>query len=51
VPKEWISDLEERARMDTVRASGRRRSSVEMVRGVFGKGKGKVYVEGVEPVA
>jgi len=51
VPKEWITDVEERARLDEVREKGRRRSSVEMIKGVFGKEMGKVYVEGVEPVA
>jgi len=51
VPKEWITDVEERARLDNVREKGRRRINVEMVRSVFGKEKGKVYVEGAEPVA
>jgi len=51
VPKEWITDVEERARLDKVREKGRRRSSVEMLRNVFGKVKGKVYAEGVEEVA
>jgi len=50
VPKEWIADAEARARLDEVREKGRRRSSVEMVRGVFGKEKGKVYAERLEPV-
>ena len=47
VPKEWITDAEERARLDEEREKGRRRSSVEILRGVFGKEKGKVYAEGV----
>ena len=50
VPKEWIADAEERARLDKEKVSGRR-SSVKMVRGVFWKGKGKVYAETVEVVA
>ena len=40
VPEEWIDDAEERARLEQVRETGRRRSSVEMVGGVFGKGGG-----------
>jgi len=51
VPKEWITDVEERARLDEVREKGRRRSSLEMVRGVFRKEKGKVYATGVEVAA
>jgi len=51
VPKGWIDDAEERARLDKVSENGRRRSSVEMVKGVFGEGKGRVYAEGVEAVA
>ena len=46
VPKEWIEDVEERARLDELREKGARRSSAEKVRGLFGKGKGKVYAEG-----
>ena len=45
VPEEWIDDAEERVRLEQVRETGRRRSSVEMVRGVFGKGKGGGRVE------
>ena len=51
VPDEWITDAEERAALDKVREKGRRRSSVEMVKGVFGNAKGRVYAEGVEPEA
>jgi len=51
VSKEWITDAEERARLDTERKKGRRRSSVERIKGVFRKEKGKVYAEGVDPVA
>jgi len=51
VPREWITDVEERARLEEAREKGRRRSSVEIVRGVFGTGKGKVYAEGAEPEA
>ena len=50
VPVDWISDVEERTRLDTVGEKGRRRSSVEMVRSVFRKEKWKVYAEGVEVV-
>jgi len=32
VPKEWIEDAEERARLDKVREKGRRRSRVKMVK-------------------
>jgi len=46
VPEEWILDVGERARLDELREKGRRRSSVEMVRHVFGKGKRRVYAEG-----
>jgi len=42
VPKEWIADVEERDRLDEIREKGRRRSSVEMIKGVFGEEKGKV---------
>ena len=45
VPEEWIVDAEERARLDEAREKGRRRSSVKMVRAMFGKGKGRVYAE------
>ena len=52
VPKEWITDVEETARLDKVRENGRRRSSVEMVKGMLGKGEEEVRVGGgVEPVA
>ena len=51
VPEERIADAEERARLDKVSEKGRQRSSVELVRGVFGTGKRKVYAEGVEPAA
>ena len=51
VPEERIADAEERARLDKVSEKGRQRSSVELVRGVFGSGKRKVYAEGVEPAA
>ena len=51
VPVDWITDVEERTRLDTVGEKGRRRSSFEMVRSVFKKEKGKVYAEGVEVVA
>jgi len=55
VPEEWITDVEERARLDEVRMNGRRRSSVEKIKGVFGKGeKGEKELRGgtrVEPVA
>jgi len=51
VPKEWITDVEERARLDEVREKGGRRSSVEMIKGVFGERKGRVYAEGVEVVS
>ena len=47
----WIADEEERARLDKEREKGRRRSSVEKIKGVFGKGKGRVYTEEAEPVA
>jgi len=50
VPVDWITDVEERTRLDTVGEKGRRRSSFEMVRSVFKKEKGKVYAEGVEVV-
>jgi len=50
VPEEWIADVEERARLD--KDKGRRRSSVEIVRGLFGaKARATVYADGVEPVA
>ena len=48
VPEEWIADAEERAWLDKVKEKGSRSSSVEKVRGVFGKGKGRVYAEGEE---
>jgi len=52
VPKEWITDVEERARLDAVREEGRRRSSVEVVKGMFGKREEEVRVGArVEPVA
>jgi len=52
VPKEWITDVEERARLDKVRERGRRRSSVEKIEGVFGKGEEEVRGGArVEPVA
>ena len=52
VPKEWITDVEERARLDKVRENGRRRSSVEKIKGVFGKGEEEVRRgTTVEPVA
>ena len=51
VPKEWITDAEERAKLDKVTESGRLRGSAEMLKGLFGKGKGRVYAEGVESVA
>jgi len=52
VPKEWITDVEERARLDKVREKGRERSSVEKIKGVFAKGEEEVRVGGrVEPVA
>ena len=50
MPKEWIEDAEERARLDTEREKGRQRSSIELVRGEFG-GECRVYAEEVEPVA
>ena len=52
VPEEWIVDVEERARLDDVREKGRRRSSVEMVKGMFWKGEAEVRAGArVEPVA
>jgi len=52
VPKEWITDVEERARLDKVREKGRRRSSVDKIKGVFGKGEEEVRGgTRVEPVA
>jgi len=52
VPKEWITDVEERVRLDEVREMGRRRSRVEVVFGMFGKGDEEVRVGArVEPVA
>jgi len=51
VPKEWITDVEERARLDKVREGGRRRSSVEKIKGVFGKGEEVRGGARVEPVA
>jgi len=52
VPKEWITDVEERVRLDKVRENGRRRSSVDKIKGVFGKGEEELRVGGrVEPVA
>jgi len=52
VPKEWITDVKERARLDEVRAKVRRRSSVEKIIGVFGKGEEEVRGGArVEPVA
>ena len=52
VPKEWITDVEERARLDKVRERGRRRSSVAVVKGMFGKREEEVRVGArVEPVA
>jgi len=52
VPKEWITDVEERARLDEVGENGRRRSSVDKIKGVFGKGEeeGRGGAR-VEPVA
>jgi len=45
VPKEWIDDAEERARLDKVREKGRRRSVVGRAasKGLFGRGRGRVY--------
>ena len=52
VPEGWITDAEERARLDKAREKGRRRSSVDIVKGVFGKVDEEVRVGGrVEPVA
>ena len=52
MPKEWITDVEERVRLDKVREKGRRRSSVDKIQGVFGKGEeeGRGGTR-VEPVA
>ena len=52
VPKEWITDVEERVRLDKVREKGRRRSSVDKIQGVFGMGEeeGRGGTR-VEPVA
>ena len=41
VPKEWIEDAEESARLDEARKKGRRRSSVEMAKLMFGRGEGR----------
>ena len=52
VPKEWITDVEERARLDKARERGRRRSSVDKIKEVFGKGEEEVRGSTrVEPVA
>jgi len=52
VPKEWVTDVEERARLDEVRENGRRRSSVDKIKGVFGKGEEELRGGmRVEPVA
>jgi len=53
VPKDWITDVEERARLDEVRKRrGGVVGSVTQLAGVFGEGEKEVRVGGrVEPVA
>ena len=49
MPQEWIEDAEERRKLGKLRrASVRRRSSVDMIKGaIIGGGRGKVYAEGM----
>jgi len=52
VPKEWITNVEERVRLDKARENGRRRSSFEKIKGVLGNGEEEVRGgTRVEPVA
>ena len=44
----WIEDAEERARLDEARTTGRRKSRVEMVRGVVGVRRGEKTLNAVK---